>query len=329
MSLLFILLNVLKVILFIILVLILLILVLFLVVIISPIKYYATAERYENFAANIKIIWLFKILKIFIDINENFEIEIKLKILWFNLFKNKKENVSEKEIVTEIEKEQEKTITAMEREQEKSINEINNIKQADKMEDKENNNHIKFDKDIIQQKDSIKISENEQTDKKEKYSGKPRVKRIKLSEIDEFEKEIEKKEEEEKKKEEIEENKEEKINFEYFKNLENKKGFIKICIKFIKGILKGVKPKDIQVDATIGLKDPALTGYILAFSGMGKMFYGSHINVYGNFEKPMFEGACSIRGRIIIGYFIFILLRFILSKPIFKIIRILLKERKG
>ncbi len=161
----------------------------------------------------------------------------------------------------------------------------------------------------------------------EEQTEKPRVRRIRMADIPEepsryqelppefFTGEAEESPQEQEKKE--------GLDLQYFLHMPDKKGLLKICFAFLKRVCKGVFPKNIFVQATIGMGDPALTGYVLAAAGAAKAKFGENLQVKGEFRHLALEDVIiRIKGKIIIGYLAYALLRFALAKPVWKIIKI-------
>lgn len=130
-------------------------------------------------------------------------------------------------------------------------------------------------------------------------------------------------------KEEAENDKKEKIDIDYFKKMtwEEKKQVLKACTKLIKRLFKGIFPKSVYINATVGTGDPSLTGYILALAGIVKGTINSNINIKGKFDQKIFEGELRIAGRIKIFTFISALVKFIFTKSIYKIWRTYMKGK--
>lgn len=119
----------------------------------------------------------------------------------------------------------------------------------------------------------------------------------------------------------------ERLNLNYFKNMPDKRGFIKLCSGFVKKLLKAVKPKRLELEGVIGAGDPAYTGLALAAAGMLGGIYGVGINVRGDFENAVAEGRISARGGFTPARLAAIAVGFALKKPVRKIIILYLKGK--
>ena len=108
-------------------------------------------------------------------------------------------------------------------------------------------------------------------------------------------------------------------------DIPDKKEILKASVKLIKRLFKGVLPKNIFVDMEIGLGDPAMTGYVMGAYGVGKSYYGKSVNITPYFEGFKIQGIFKAKGRIIIGKLIFDVLRFVFTKPVFNLIKNILK----
>lgn len=63
-------------------------------------------------------------------------------------------------------------------------------------------------------------------------------------------------------------------------------------------VLHHILPGRFEIEARIGLEDPAATGTALALVYMLYPFYGDHIRLVGEFEEVVLEGRLYLRGRI-------------------------------
>lgn len=108
---------------------------------------------------------------------------------------------------------------------------------------------------------------------------------------------------------------------------EDKITAIKAVIAFLKGILKHILPKELRLYAVVGTSDPAQTGYILAAAGIARGVSGKDITVQGDFEREVFEGEVSAKGRIRLGSAAVLIIKLALTKPIRKFIFKFLKVR--
>ena len=63
-------------------------------------------------------------------------------------------------------------------------------------------------------------------------------------------------------------------------------------------MIRHILPGTFEIEARVGLEDPAATGTVLAVVYLLYPFYGDHIRVVGEFEEVVLEGRLSLRGRI-------------------------------
>lgn len=63
-------------------------------------------------------------------------------------------------------------------------------------------------------------------------------------------------------------------------------------------VIHHILPGRFEIEARIGMEDPAATGTVLALVYMLYPFYGDHIRVVGEFEEVVLEGRLYLRGRI-------------------------------
>jgi hypothetical protein len=108
---------------------------------------------------------------------------------------------------------------------------------------------------------------------------------------------------------------------QYFYHLPNKKKMMKAVIAFLKRIFRGVLPRHLRLQATVGTGDPASTGYLLAAAGIAKAKFGDNLQVKGEFSRAALEDvSLMIKGKIQIGYLIYAVLRLLLTKEIRQVI---------
>ena len=117
-----------------------------------------------------------------------------------------------------------------------------------------------------------------------------------------------------------------KLDKSYFLHMENKKELFQAIGKFCKRMLKGVLPKHCYMEATIGTGDPAITGYILAATGAIKMKFAKGLHITGDFTQKIIKDVIvEIKGRILLAYLLYAVMRLLFVKPVRNIIMVLWK----
>lgn len=306
------------------LILLCLLLLLLVLVLFVPVKYEGSFEKQETMSGFAKVTWFFRAFELTFSMEK--ETVIKARVLFWNLYDSQKE---EKEMQTKpvLLEAREKKEPKKEKRKKEPPKSKEKPKEPEKQEKK---SEIYLKKEEKQEKPQefrkVKVSEVKETppkqleEKKKTEIKQAQVKRIKMKETVETE-EIEKEEEEKKEKAQ----KEEKLDFDYFKNMPDKKDTIKIGIKFMKRVLKQVFPRQIEIEGEFGTGEPALTGQALALAGISSAVLYIHAHVKGNFEKQMIQGAVKAKGRIFLGAVCYASLCFIFAKPIWKIVKLYLK----
>lgn len=71
-----------------------------------------------------------------------------------------------------------------------------------------------------------------------------------------------------------------------------------LCKKELGTVLKSIRPQKFEAEFIVGMEDPATTGEILAVCGMLYPFFGSHVDVVGDFERKRLEGRVFMKGKI-------------------------------
>lgn len=308
MNILLILLGILKVIGIIIGIILALILIILMVIMFSPIRYRIEAERYENIKGEVEVKWLFGIIKAFVSVTSDFDVKYTVKIF------HKKFDNSDNDKKTEKDENRNnsKTIEAMEK---KSEN-----KETDVKVKKPQENNKTIDKNIS----NTENKEIKKTVIKEEKKVSQPVRRVNVSDIENKNVKIESKKTNENNKKVYKGEKEDSI-IKKLNAIENKKEILKATILFIKRIFKGILPKNIYANMEIGAGEPSLTGYIMGVYGVGKSKYGDSINIKPYFEGFKIEGIFKTKGKIIIGKLLFDTARFVFTKPVFVLIKNILK----
>lgn len=308
MNILLILLGILKVIGIIIGIILALILIILMVIMFSPIRYRIEAERYENIKGEAEVKWIFGIIKAFVSVTSDFDVKYTVKIF------HKKFDNSDNDKKTEKDENRNnsKTIEAMEK---KSEN-----KETDVKFKKPQENNKTIDKNIS----NTENKEIKKTVIKEEKKVSQPVRRVNVSDIENKNVKIESKKTNENNKKVYKEEKEDSI-IKKLNAIENKKEILKATILFIKRIFKGILPKNIYANMEIGAGEPSLTGYIMGVYGVGKSKYGDSINIKPYFEGFKIEGIFKTKGKIIIGKLLFDTARFVFTKPVFVLIKNILK----
>ena len=118
----------------------------------------------------------------------------------------------------------------------------------------------------------------------------------------------------------------ERLSLKYFLHMPDRDKLIKACLKLISGVLKETRPREVYLRARIGTGDPAMTGKILGAACIISGYFSQDIIVTPDFENPAAEFNFKITGRIVTGRILFMGVRFILTKPVWRIIKL---YRKG
>lgn len=98
------------------------------------------------------------------------------------------------------------------------------------------------------------------------------------------------------------------------------KGVIKFVVKHSLKMIKSIIPRKIRLHLEFGTNDPAMTGYILGLLSIFYAFTGNSMDIKPDFEKQLFKGDFSIKGKIFIFVLVYHGLRIILDKRVKKLI---------
>lgn len=112
-----------------------------------------------------------------------------------------------------------------------------------------------------------------------------------------------------------------KTKIEYWKKLltsEPMKQAIAVLWKYTKGLLRHILPQKLTGCIRFGFDDPSMTGKVLAYLSMLYPCTKDNLSVEPEFETEelILEGNLAFRGRIRLGYLVYVVLRVILDKNI-------------
>ena len=301
MELLVILLSILKVIGFILLAVLALIMMILLLILFSPICYQLAGNNTEEIEANFDIKWILGAIHIYGDYH-NKDMRFSLRLFGYCIYgADKKRKKDEKE---DIYTEQDTIISVRSKEEQteqQQSSEQNILQQNIEIEPKEV---------LTKQKTTAK----EEINKKETKQKHNRKKVSKLSNK-------KKKSKNKQKKEEKTENQKQKLDKNYFLHMENKKELFQAISRLCKRMLKGILPKYCYIKATIGTGDPAITGYILAVAGAIRVRFAKELHITGDFtQKIVKDVVVNIKGKILLAYLLYAMIRLLLVKSVRNII---------
>ena len=98
--------------------------------------------------------------------------------------------------------------------------------------------------------------------------------------------------------------------------------------KLAKKTLVHTLPRKLNGMVHFGTDDPALTGQILGILSIGMPIYQEHLTIVPAFERSVFEIQASGKGRVQLGYYLYVLLAALLDKNIRTVIKIARKKFK-
>ena len=306
------------------------------VVLVSPIKYSLVGEKKEQIKANFAVGWLFGLLRIKGTYLEGKEAELTVKVLWFTLMGEKKKRPRRKakkrpvhtgDVVVAREKPSPAQASAPKEEPSQGIY------MAEVKPPKEEKPEPASSTAPLIKEETIPSATVSQ---EAPLPEKPKVRRVKLSEIKEppmpigedFEEEAFF--QEDRPASDAPSSMDELRSYWHkFKQIENKKEIYLALKKLLRQILRGILPNHLQVKATVGLGEPDYTGYFMGLVSVLTAKFGKNIQVKADFTRLVAEDIeVAVKGNLVAGYFLYSLLNFILKKPIRRILIKLWKGRK-
>lgn len=276
-------------------------LLLVLVALTVPVRYRGEAKKYETFSGRASISWLFRLLQIEVTFTPEPVVAIKLFGRPFGAKRDEKEEAYDLQAAeSPAEGPEPKTAEAP-----VSVSEAVNVRPEPE---------TRPTAPLLDKPKARPFREAPPQEAK----GAGEVRRVKLSDIEETPLQ-EPSEDGETPDKEIPT---EKLDFAYFKKMPmaEKKELIRLIFRFLKRILKHIRPRDFLLKGIIGTGDPETTGYVLAGCGILKGLLGEHLQVQGDFRQPILEGEVSLRGRIRFGALLAALVQLAWQKPVRKLI---------
>lgn len=99
------------------------------------------------------------------------------------------------------------------------------------------------------------------------------------------------------------------------------KSMFKSIRVLISDFLRLLKPEKLKLIGIIGFEDPYYTGMICSLIyGLKGQLKSSDIDVTSAFDREVFEGNFEIEGKLTVAAFMFILMKFVFSKPVRRIL---------
>lgn len=326
------------------------------VVLVSPLKYRIAGEKKEHTNGDFEAKWLFGLIRVKGKITYGNEPKITVKVLWFTVFGEKKQKKQKKKVRKKKPKpvpQRMKPGPTFATRQKADKAPADGIYMAENAQPAEDTPHIKPDAEIkpdteiklnteAKQDTEIKLEEpylEESYNAKETpLPPKPNVRRVKVSDIKERPIEPSTQKEEDPDDffsgETMQENDTsllDKLRFYFakFQEIDDKKGIFLAAKKLLKRLIKGILPNQIALKATLGLGDPTNTGYLMGLVGILIAKFGNNINIKGDFTRLVAEDIeVKVKGKIVIGSFLYAIVAFGLAKPIRRILIKLWKGRK-
>jgi len=332
--------KIVKVIFLILLILSVALIVIILILLLSPIKYSVIVnsqnlfEGFDSLYSESKVSYLFGIIKID-HIYKNKESVLITKIFgkdiesWKKIFKRKKKD-EELEKDNDEDNEIEEIKIKLEKEilndSESFEIKANESKRIEIIETEEETDDEEFEKEEFEKTKSEEIG----TDGESEYIETEENQKDESSDEENKKNKKSKKESRKSKKNKKDKSKKGESFFVKLKqNIEkakriyyypNRKKIQDKLIKELKCILKALNPKILRLTCELGLEDTAMTGRILgAFYALNGIWQ-KDIHLIGDFTRKILVINLYVKGKIVLGAILYPIIRFLLSKPIFKII---------
>ncbi|WP_312044645.1 hypothetical protein [Anaerotignum sp.] len=302
------------------------------VILLCPIKYRLAGEKKETLMGDFAVSWLFGLIRIMGNYLYGTEPEIKVKILWFTLGeKRKKKKIRKRKTKPSTQPiKTGETVVARE-----SVSSKKSSSQGVYMAEPTPTPKREEAPISAVEPPTNTTTPVEEIIKEDPPNSRPKVRRVKISEIKEkpilFE--TENKEffldEEDLSEEDVSKMDKLRSYWDKFQEIEGKGEIFQSVKKLLKRLIKGILPNHLLVKATIGLGEPNYTGYFMGLVGILTAKFGKNIQVKADFTRLVAEDIeVRIKGNILFGYFLYSLMAFIMTKPVRRILIKLWKGRK-
>ena len=101
---------------------------------------------------------------------------------------------------------------------------------------------------------------------------------------------------------------------------------LRMIWEHLKKLMMHAKPKKLSANLTVGSEDPAVTGKLLAVYGILYPWVGDSLHIFPDFERERLCGDFSAEGRVRACVALYHILRVVLDKKTWTLIRQLKKE---
>lgn len=101
----------------------------------------------------------------------------------------------------------------------------------------------------------------------------------------------------------------------FLKEEMTKKALLKL-IKILKKLVKHILPRKLRADLILGLEDPQMMGRVLAILGMAMPIYKDRLHVKPYFGTNMVQGEGMVKGKIRLGYLLYLAILVLIDKEI-------------
>lgn len=280
--------NIFKIIGFLVLTLLVLLLGMLLLILFSPICYHVAGNDTEGINGSFDVKWILGVIHAYGIYDK--ELKFSIKLFGYCIYGADKKQKQKKDMISARSKE-----VSQKKEQKIQKQELSKQIEQEQLEQQEPEKQ--------QEKQTVKKEPEKQQENRKSKRKKQKQKKVKKSrkKIDEKNKQL--------------------ITYIF----QHKKELLKGIRVFCKRILKGILPKYCYLKATIGTGDPALTGYLLGVAGIAKMKF-ENLQITGDFTQKIIKDVfLKIKGRIVLGYLFYAVIRLLLIKSVRESIRIVWK----
>ena len=112
-----------------------------------------------------------------------------------------------------------------------------------------------------------------------------------------------------------------KEKFDEIYHYPDKNILIKLTKRYVKKIFWALKPKKFTAKVEFGINEPDKVGYILGITQTIITVTQLDIQIKGVFDREVFNGNAYLEGKIYIYKFVLPTLRYVFSKPIWKLVK--------
>lgn len=251
-----------------------------------PLRYHSEGEFREKVDLQIRCSWLLKIFRFSYRMQDGSK-ENKLKVLFWQVYPKKKSSLKKRETKSE----------SARAPMVKNVVESQEALDGDKRREDE----LKEKEPVQNAAAAVELKDKEQKVKEPKeeegsFSEKLRPQIDKL-----------------------------KMYYAFLQEKENEQ-VIPFLMQMIKKLLLALFPRKARANLTVGLEDPASTGYLAALTSILYVKTATKVHIIPDFQQKIMQGTYQLKGKVYLYQLIYYIMRVVLDRRVKRLIK-MVKEK--